>query len=427
MKRAYWPRDRLKEYQNKKLRGIVRYAYDYASFYHKRFREEGIKPSEIRTLSDLNKVPIVMREEIRKNLDQIVSREYDTAQLNMLRTSGSTGKPLHFYISGKEDEHRKAKHLRADISVGHRPRDKWVTISTPLHFGSVTTLQRLLGIYVPTFVSVFEDVTTQISIIEESKPDVLGGYSNSLLLLAKEVEKKGRDAIKPRLIMGGAECSEDSSRQFIEKVFDAPFYDQYACDEMGRMAWQCKEKNEYHMDADSVIIQFVDDDGEEVSLGERGEIVCTSLFNYTVPFIRYAVGDVGIPSNQECPCGRTLPLMKMVEGRTDSFILLPDGRVLSPMALNAVGEMFKYHNNIDQYRITQRKIDLIEFLIKLNSDGVDKTIVEKELLNHLQRILNISADEVTFEVKFVDEFPLDKSGKLRKVVSELHENSLSKH
>ena len=240
-------------------------------------------------------------------------------------------------------------------------------------------------------------------------------------MLAKEVEKKGRDAIKPRLIMGGAECSEHSSYQFIEKVFDAPFYDQYACDEMGWMAWQCKEKNEYHIDADSIIMQFVDDDGEEVSPGERGEIVCTSLFNYAVPFIRYAVGDVGIPSNEECPCGRILPLMKMIEGRTDSFILLPDGRVLSPMALNAVGEMFMYHGDIDQYRIIQRKKDLIEFLIKLSSDGVDQTVVEKELLKHLTKTLNISADEVTFQVKFVDDFPLDKTGKLRKVVSELNQ------
>jgi len=348
----------LKKHQNKGVRRIVRYAYDHVPFYHDMFRKEGIKPSEIRTVSDLNKLPIMRREEIRKNIDRMISKEYDITRLKMLRTSGSTGKPLFFYISGSEDEFRKAKHLRANISCGQRLRDKWVLICTPLHFGVATRLQRLLGVYVPTPVSVFNDVGSQISIVEELKPDILDGYSNSLLLLAKEVEKRGRETFKPRFIIGGAELSENSSRQFIEKVFDAPFYDQYACDEMERIAWQCKEKNEYHMDTDSIIVQFVDGDGEEVSSDERGEIVCTSLFNYAMPFIRYAVGDVGVPSNEECPCGRTLPLMKLVEGRADSFIFFPDGRVLSPMALNAVGEMFKFHNNIDQYRIIQRKIDL---------------------------------------------------------------------
>lgn len=419
MKGAYWPRDRLRERQNKRLRRIIRYAYDHVPFYHNIFREEGIKPGEIRTVSDLNKLPILRKDEIRKNIDRMISREYDIARLKMLRTSGSTGKPLFFYISGSEDDFRKAKHLRANISCGQRPRDKWVLICTPLHFGVATRLQRLLGFYVPTPVSVFNDVATQFSIIEKLKPDILGGYSNSLLLLAKEVEKRGIEAFKPRFIIGGAELIENSSRQFIEKVFDAPFYDQYACDEMERVAWQCREKTEYHIDADSIIVQFVDNDGNEVSSGERGEIVCTSLFNYAMPFIRYAVGDVGIPSDEECPCGRTLPLMKMVEGRTDSFIFFPDGRVISPMALNAVGEMFKFHNNIDQYRIIQRRMDLIEFLIKLSSDGVDERTVEKELLKHLRRTLNISANKVTFEVKFVENFPLDKTGKLRKVVSEL--------
>ena len=425
MKRAYWPRDRLREYRNKELRRIVRYAYDHVSFYHNRFREDGIKPNEIRTLADLNKLPILRRDEIRKNLYRMISKEYNVAKLRMLRTSGSTGKPLYFYISEKEDEYRKAKHLRANISVGHRPRDKWVLITTPLHFGVATRLQRLLGIYVPTPVSVFNDVATQISIIEELKPDILGGYSSSLLLLAKEVEKRGIETLKPKFIIGGAELVENSSRQFIEKVFGAPFYDQYACDEMERIAWQCKENTEYHMDADSIIVQFVDDE-EEVSSGERGEVVCTSLFNYAMPFIRYAVGDVGIPSNEECTCGRTLPLMKVVEGRTDSFILFSDGRVLSPMALNAVGEMFKFHNKIDQYRIIQRKIDLIEFIIKLSSNDVDERTIEKELLKHLRRTLNINADKATFVVKFVENFPLDKTGKLRKVVSQLGHNPLSK-
>ena len=420
MKRAYWPIERLREHQNKELRRIVRYAYDNVPFYHNRFREEGVKPREIDTVADLNKLPILRKDEARKNFDLFVSREYDVARLKMLRTSGSTGKPFHFYITGKEDEFRKAKHLRANISCGQKPRDKWVTIISALHVGETTRLQRLSDIFVPTQVSVFDDVATQISKIRELKPDVLDGYSSSLLILSREIEKRGTEAIRPKFVIGGAEFVGNSSQESIEKVFDAPFYDQYACEEMERVAWQCPEKNQYHMDADSIIVQFVDENGEEVAPGERGEIICTSLFNYAVPFIRYSVGDVGAPSNEECSCGRTLPLMKVVEGRKDSFLLLPDGHVLSPMAFDGAMCMFKFHGNIDQFRIKQRKANLFEFYIKMLANGrVDEMTMEQELLDYLWRTLNLNPDEVAFKVKFVEDFPLDTNGKLRKVISEL--------
>jgi len=268
---------------------------------------------------------------------------------------------------------------------------------------------------------VFDDTSTQVSVIEDLKPDILDGYSSSLLLLAKEVEKRGIWTIRPRFIIGGAELIDNSSRQFIEKVFDAPFYDQYACVETERMAWQCPERAGYHVDSDSIIMQFVDEDGEEVSPGERGEIVCTSLFNYAMPFIRYATGDLGIASEEaKCPCGRTLPLIKVVEGRKDSLLLLPDDRVLSPITFIVAMTLFRFFSSIEQYRIIQKKIGLFEFQIKIKNDEVDKKIMEKELLTHLKRTMNVDAKEAKFEVNFVKSISLDKSGKFMTVVSKLN-------
>jgi len=418
MRRAYWPEERLLQHQNRQVRSVVKYAYDNVPFYHRRLKEAGVDPSEIRTADDLNKLPILAKDDVRKNLEQMISKEFDVARLKRLRTSGSTGKPLHFYITWSEDEFRKAKHLRANMSCGQKPWDKWVLITSPLHFGEIKSLQRLLGIFVPTPVLVFYDVGTQVSLVEQMRPDVLDGYSSSLLLLAKEVKRRGTHMVKPRLIIGGAEFIGDSSRRFIEEAFDVPFYDQYACEEMERVAWQCKERHGYHVDADSMILQFVND-GEEVSPGESGEIVCTSLFNYAMPFIRYAVGDVGVPSDEKCPCGRSLPLMKVVEGRKDSFLVLADGQVMSPFAFDAAMCLFKFHDDIDEYRVIQRKADVFEFLIKMGREGPDERTVEEELLTHLKKTLNMSPEKASFRIRFVDSIPLDKSGKLRKVVSEL--------
>jgi phenylacetate-CoA ligase len=420
MKRAYWKREKLIDYQDKKLRKTVKYAYENSSFYHRKFKEVGVSPEDVRTVEDLNKLPIVRKEELKKNLSEVVSKKFDVANLKVLRTSGSTGRPLHVCITEAENEFRKAKHLRAQIACGQKPWDKWVTITSPLHFAETTRLQRLLRFYSVTPVSVFEGVATQIAKIEKLKPDVLDGYSNSLLLLAKEVHRRGLSTIRPRFLVSGAELMDGHSRKFIEERFEAPLYDQYASVEFERMAWQCSERNEYHIDADSVVMQFVDENCEEVAPGEEGEIVCTSLFNYAMPFLRYALDDVGVPSEEsDCPCGVTFPLMKVIEGRKNSLLALPEGRVLAPLAFILAIWIFKYYSCIDLFRIKQKRTDLLIFKLKVKDCSVDKRTIERELISHLRRVLEISEDEVTIEVEFVDDIPLDMNGKFKIVVSEL--------
>jgi phenylacetate-CoA ligase len=424
-KHVFWTSDRLRKYQNKMLKRIVKYAYDNVPFFHEKFDELKIKPDDVRTVEDLEKLPIIRKDDIRGNLDKLISREYDVSSLKMLKTSGSTGEPLCFYISGAEDEFRKAKHLRANIALGQRLRDRWVTITAPVHFNETTRLQRILGIYAPLSVSVFDDVATQFSCVEKLKPDVLDGYASSLLLLAKETGRRGSHTIAPRFMISGAEVIDVSSRRFIEDMFGAPLFDQYATAEFERLAWQCEEKGEYHIDADSVILEFVDENGEGVGSGESGEIICTSLFNYAMPFIRYALGDLGRSSQEkDCSCGRTFPLMKVVEGRANDVIVLPDGRVMSAVTFLAGIYQLSFYKDIYKFRIIQKEVDRFKFLVKLRDCCcLDRGVAEKELREFFSRLFNVDG-EVDFELEFVDDIPLDKSGKFRVIISEVADRSL---
>jgi phenylacetate-CoA ligase len=184
------------------------------------------------------------------------------------------------------------------------------------------------------------------------------------------------------------------------------------------MSWQCPAKQGYHIDADAMILQFLDKSGEEVAIGERGEIVCTSLFNRAMPLIRYAIGDVGVQSDELCVCGRTLPLMKVVEGRKDSLLLFPDGRVITPRTFTIAMNEFKLYKYIDQFRLTQKKLDLFEVEIKVKDDCSKANFVRDELLSYLQATLGIDAS-MTWTVDVVDDIPLDSTGKLMAVVSKL--------
>jgi phenylacetate-CoA ligase len=420
LRHTHWSREQLLDYQNRKVQEIVRYAFENVPFYHEKFLKSGIKPDDVKSVQDLNKLPIIRREELQENSSKLISSEFDQSKLKVVSTSGSSGKPLFTYLTKREDEFRKAKLLRPHIVCGQKFRDKWVVIGPPQHSGKATGIHGFLGIYVPVIVSVFDEVSSQISTIERLRPDVLDGYSSSLFLLAKEMERMDIETIRPRIAMGGAELIDESSRRFLEDVLGAPYYDQYASEELQMIAWQCPEKDGYHIDADSIFMQFVDNNGIEVAPGERGEIVCTSLFNHAMPIIRYALGDVGVPSEQgQCTCGRKFPLMKLMEGRKESVVVLPDGRSLSPLAIGDCMCAFKYFNNVFQYRFIQKKVNSFKVLVKKKDESVDDKIMKTEMLRHVRDTLRLSEAEVDVEIEFTDEIPPDKSGKIRKVVSEL--------
>jgi phenylacetate-CoA ligase len=422
MRRLHWNERSLRKYQNKQLRKVVKNAFDNVPFYNQLFKAAKIHPSDIKTVDDLSKLPIVTKTDMKKTpLTNLISREYSVDNLKALRTGGSTGEPFSVYISGRENDWRKAIYMRANISCGQRPRDRWLAVVSAEQAADTAHFQRLIGVFAQTVIPVVWNRSVQLNFIEKEKPDILDGFSGVLWLLAKEAELSEVKSIHPRIIFGTAELIDPSSRKYVEKVFDAPFYDQFGCTEIDRSAWQCPEMLGYHMDTDSVIMQFVDEEGQEVGPGEVGEIVYTSLFNYAMPFIRYNVKDKGVPTESECPCGRKLPLMKVVEGRSNSFLTFPDKHIVAPMSFIEILQAFRFVKEIEQYRVIQKKRDLIEIYIKKTNSEVNEESLGKQLVANvmegLPKVENVNVSKVNFEVKFVDDLPLTQRGKLNVVVS----------
>ncbi|TRZ79963.1 hypothetical protein D4R86_05100 [bacterium] len=163
VRRANWRPERLREFQEKRLRFVVRYAYDFVPFYHRKFRESGIFPGDIKNIVDLKKLPIITKDEFRSvSFSERVSREFVGEKLRILQTSGSTGRPLKICLTEAESDWRKAIYMRANILCGQMPRDRWVAITAPHHFGSVPHWQRILGLYSQTSLSVFLLMVTMV-------------------------------------------------------------------------------------------------------------------------------------------------------------------------------------------------------------------------------------------------------------------------
>ena len=142
LRRLSWDKKKLIKFQEKKLKKVIYNAYESNFFYNKLFKDNNLLPEDIKTISDLNKLPIIKKDELRScKTEHILSRGFSTNSLRRLKTSGSTGKPLNLFLSDSEDGWRKAIYLRANIFCGQKIRDNWICITSPGHFSDTTDIQ----------------------------------------------------------------------------------------------------------------------------------------------------------------------------------------------------------------------------------------------------------------------------------------------
>ena len=410
MNSQWWTREELQNLQNKKLRSIIRYAYENIPLYHKKLKSVNIQPDDIKTINDLQKIPFLTKNEIQNNFPEgIVSPGVDLHRCWTPRTSGSTGRPLTIVYDKNAEAFEKASAMRPNISTGQRSFDRWVVITSPSHSKEKKWFQKV-GLFVPNYVSLFASTEQQISMIETMKPTILDGYSSSIFLIAKKITSNGIKTINPKIIYGTSEQLTGDMREYINSVFNLQMFDQFGCVEMGRTAWECSEHFGYHIDAEAVIMEFLKND-ESVSSGESGEIVYTNLYNYSMPLIRYKIGDVGIPTDEKCPCGRGLPVMKLIEGRKDAFMQLSDGRILSPIVWTILLRPFQ----LQQFKVIQESRNNIT--IQIVPDG--KNPIHELTTSIIDNIHTYLGSETPIEIETVKEIPRERSGKVQSVISKV--------
>lgn len=400
----------LEALQAKRLRAIVKHAYENTEFYHRKFKDAGISPEDIRTVDDLKRVPYTTKDELRKNsTGSMIARGVDLRKCLVTETSGSTGIPTKVVYDPPANDFSKAINLRSHIENGLTLTSKWAIFGDPHHFQKPKWFQKF-GIFSPQWVSAFDPVEKQLEFFQEFKPDIVGGYTSSILMLAQAVKRRGSTDITPKAIISTSELLDPGTRDYIDSVFNVRMIDHFGCVELNRTAWECSEHSGYHIDADAIVMEFISD-GEAAAPGERGEIIYTGLYNYAMPLIRYKVEDIGVPSDEMCPCGRGLPLMKLIEGRSDSFMQTPDGRIFSPIIWTLIMRQIP---GVGKFKAIQERKDLIRILVVRDQAFTEATV--GQIVHDVQKVMG---EEIHVDVEVVEEIPKDKSGKVRCAVSKV--------
>ena len=406
----------LKKLQFKKLKAIVHHAYNSVEFYHKLYHPLGIGPQTLNNLEDLNKFPIITKEDIQKNFpNKLLAKNKKLTNCTILHTAGSTGKPLTVLLNPEEMDFSLAVNLRSLYENGFRFRDKMLAVST--NPPKRRSLAKILHFLPTEYISLYDNPYEQKNRLNSLKIACIFGHTSYVKILAKAKYDCHLDRFNPRLIFTSAEILDKATRKMINTVFNTDLKDLYGCVELNRTAWECKEHMGYHMDIDSVVFEFIKN-GEQIAFNEQGEVVYTGLYNYTMPLIRYAIGDIAIPSDEKCPCGRNLPLIKIIEGRTFDFIVLPDNRIYSPLIfINSLRPI----RGIKEFKVIQENLHYLKiYYIRKKSDKSD---LEKQITFEVQKILG---NEIRIEPIEVNELPSEPSGKKRYVKSNMKINWIGK-
>jgi len=315
--------DELKRLQEKKLKAIINHAYRFVPFYRRKWKDLDLTPDDIKTVEDLKKLPVISREEIIKNYNSLIAVNYR----NLLRlgrvvigsTSGSTGAPFKILFDAVSWNYLEAIYLRSLLAAKYDPKK-------PLFYywyeKFKKTLYNRLGYMRKIFVSSKTSEEYQLQLMQKTKPDYIYYFSSILYSIAKKILKEGTE-LRPKSVITHAEVLSKKMRKIIENAFDAPVFDQYGTTEFNRIAWVCSHNIGYHVDADSVILEAMDKDGEIIENG-LGSAVLTGLVNQTLPLIRYEIGDIINTTDERCTCGRGLPLIKSIEGRFEDAIVIND-------------------------------------------------------------------------------------------------------
>jgi phenylacetate-CoA ligase len=401
----------LRALQEERLRGVVRNAYENVPYYRRLFDSAGIRPDDIKSLDDLSKIPITTKNDLQSlKQEEIVAKGSSIDKCIIKYTSGSTGQPLKIFLSPVERDFQILLNLHILIENGLRLNDKVAYIINPYRFPKSKYWFQYAGILRREYLSVFDYPEKHVELLKKIKPDIIYGYPSNLTLLALYVREKGIKAINPKIIFSVAEALEPRAKNLIDSVMHVNTRDILGTIELGDIAWQCEKRDGYHTSVDTVIIEFLKD-GRPARPGEEGRIVCTSLYGFTMPFIRYAVDDICIPSDRFCPCGRTLPMMESIKGRANDFIVLPDGQIIASCFLVIIMQAF---HDVAQYRIIQQdKKRIIVHLVKGKEFNGRTTELIKE------EIKKVTGNTLEVEVEILEELNRDESGKIRTVVSKV--------
>lgn len=410
----WWPREQILALQATRLRAFLADIGAHVPYYRDLFAQTGFDPARVSGSADLQALPFLTKSVIRQNTDAL--RADDAQGLARFNTGGSSGEPLIFFIGTERVTHDVAAKWRAtrwwDVDIGDPEIVVW---GSPIELGTQDKVRLIRDKLMrtellPAFEMSDARVEGFIARIREMRPRMLFGYPSAISHIAGYAEKKGirLDELGVKVVFVTSERLYDHQREVISRVFAAPVANGYGGRDAGFIAHACPSGS-MHITAEDIVVEIIDGEGRIQPPGVAGEIVVTHLATRDYPFVRYRTGDVGVLSEDPCPCGRGLPVLSEIQGRSTDFVIAADGTVMHGLALIYV---LRDIPGVASFKIVQETTTLTTVFVEPGPlfEAGDVGRIQAGLKRRL-------GEAVTIDVKVVDVVPAEASGKFRYVIS----------
>lgn len=415
------PRE-LARYHQELLARLVRHAHDSLPFYRARLGQLFTPEGDV-DLRRWNGVPILTRNDVLEHGQEmrVADLPAEYGDIDETQTSGSTGIPLKIATNGMVFLVANALFTRAVRRFGvdtSRPlafigrlRDEAVE---PYPEGTTTrggwsradpsALLHKLRLTTPA--------DQQVEWLARRGAPYLATTPSGALGIAYSVTPEQGRALGIEVVILTGETVPDGARELIAERLGARVAAIYACREIGHIASQCEVAVHYHVAAENTLVEIVDENGRDVAPGQRGRVIVTGLYNYVMPFIRYDIGDVAVAGTGPCPCGRTLPVIHRIVGRTRNAFVFRDGTRVWPRAFTI--RPMQAFVPFRRYQLVQLDYETIEFRYEPDGSGREPDLNAANA--YARETIHPS---VNLRLVEVDDLPIGPSGKLEEFISNL--------
>ena len=414
-----WPLERFREYQLERLQKLVTHCAAHVPYYRELFKGVGLEPGDIKSLDDIRGIPVLTKTLVREQGNDMVDERLDRKSLLMGHTSGTTGTPVHYYHNSREFSATFAYNAVRHWSVAGMERR--VNRSISIGGSEVTSPNRrkppfwvICSVWKQMYMSSYHltpaNIPYYVEALRRWQPEYIEGYPSAVAALAQLILETGQKPVPLKAAFTTAENLFDHQRKAIADAFGCQAFSQYGATEQVMYGAECLE-GQMHLSPDHSIIEAVDPRGNPSPVGTVGDAIGTSLERFTQPLIRFDIGDRLALSDRTCSCGRLLPLIEKLDGRTDDGLVTRDGRRI-PQIINF--HVFSELHCVKEGQIIQDSLD--DYRIKL-VPGAGYTDAEGEKAKRL--FLNRLGCQVNVQLEVVDEIERTGAGKFLAVMCNL--------
>lgn len=415
--------DELSIMQGRALRELVRHAYRNVPHYRERFERAGVRPEDVRTRDDLERLPLLTRAEAQDGAERRRSVAGPRVAIEK-STSGSTGEPLSFGYDRASEHWRQAIKLRGWGWTGWRAGDRtlflWGSLDAlyPRHWkkkGKVA-VDRFLRreLYIDSNARSEADLARAVATIRSFRPRALVCFSQAGAELARFVNQTNARSWDDTIVICGAERLFPADRLELQRAFGPAVFETYGSREVMLIAGECEAHDGMHVSMENLIVELLVADGDgyrSARPGEVGQVAITDLHNLGMPFIRYLCGDLAVFAEPgRCRCGRALTRLARVEGRTNDTLRDADGRAVDSLFFNVLFSVLG--GKVKQFQAVQHGDRSISLRL-VPSSGFDDG-VRRSIEANCRKFFGA----LPLALELVDDIPTGANGKRRVVVVE---------